>query len=346
MGKDKKEIQDDVFGQIEGTENAFGVTPVVTEKEPEEGPEKEPGKEPEKETEGEPKKEQEQADEAFKVIEEKAPALAELIKKKGFKNLDDLAKTYEEAEKELSRKSQKLSDFKSLTEKYIKFDDEGNILGFTDEGKSLTAPAQKPQEPSAFPTGGQDVSAVMQELKEKFWEAFENNPIETLAKIITTTVDWKAKDLKGSTEGYLKSLEERVSPILKEYEERQRLKLIDEVAEEQVKQGDEKAQEFIDEYADDIAQELGKIDPDFKKVNPKLAIRQAYLTVKDRKVREFQEKLKKKQQEEIEKEQGAADTGASSGGGSEPKMPEELQQMEDAIESRPFCLFQHLGGKR
>ncbi|RLI89180.1 MAG: hypothetical protein DRO62_02175 [Candidatus Altiarchaeales archaeon] len=341
MGKEKgkEEIQDDVFGQIEEGENAFGVTPVVIEKESEEEPEKEIEKESGKEPEKEPEKEQEQADEAFKVIEEKSPSLAGLIKKKGFKNLDDLAKTYEEAEKELSRKSQKLSDFKSLTEKYIKFDDEGNILGFTDEGKSLTAPAQRSQGSSVLPTGGEDTSAVMQELKEKFWEAFENNPIETLAKIITTTVDFKAKDLKGSTEGYLKSLEEKVSPILKEYEERQRLKLIDEVADEQVKQGDEKAQEFIDEYADDIAQELGKIDADLKKANPKLAIRQAYLTIKDRKVREFQEKLKKKQQEEIEKEQGAAETGVSSGGGSEPKIPEELQQMEDAIGSRPNSAF-------
>ena len=338
--------EEDIFKGIGEDENAFGIIPNAGPGEPEGEPKGEPEGEPAKEPEGEPEgeqtpqeegekqEEQQKADDLIKVIEDKAPALAELIKKKGYKNLDDVAKTYGEPEKELSRKSQKLSDLRKLTEKYVKFDGEGNILGFTDEGKSLTAPASQPQTVASPANAPQE---TLQELNDKFLEAYENNPVETLTKIITTIVDFKSKSM-GAPE-QLKTLESKISPILQEYEERQRLKLIDEVAEGRVKQGDEKAQEFIDEYADEIAQELGKIDAELKKVNPKLALNQAYLIVKDKKIREFQEKLKEKQKKEIEKEQAGANVGASSGGGAEETVPDVIKEMEDAANSKPNSAF-------
>jgi len=340
--------------------NAFGIS-AIEEKKVGDKPEKEVKeksvkddkvKDKEKSKEDKPNEEktvaEEKADVLLEQLKATSPEFAELCKKKGIKDTQQAIKLYIDQEKEFTKRSTLLNQRTKLVEPYVQFDSEGNAIGYTEAGKKLFAGGGNQQN---IPANNQEIkqaqnaglispeqAAQLQQINANFWEQFEKNPVETLAKIMLATAQFSNKGLKDEFGKNINGLSESIKPILEERENQKFLSMIDEVAQEQIKAGDEKAQDFIDEYAGEIEAELKKVSPEFKKANPKLAIEQAYLKVKNVKIQEWQNQLLKKQEEEQKNAQDAADTGGSSGG-SEPADEPEIAGMKEHLKSRPGSVF-------
>jgi len=344
------EAQEETFGAVEG-EDAFGLaqkkeTPKAEEKVEKKAEEKSEAKSEDKtvEKKEETKEQAETKDDLIEKLKLASPEFKELSEKKSFKNIGEVVKAYHELEKLHGSKANQLSTFRKALDKYCTFDNDGNISGYSEFGKQALALLEKGKgeegkTASEINKQAGDILSPeqitqLEAIKEKFFDMFEKNPVEAIVRIAMGITQHNLKGAKEEFSKPYKDLEEKLKPIFEEREERKMLSTIDEVAKEQIANGDTKANEFIDEYAPEIEAELKKIDLEFRKSNPKLAIQQAYLIVKDKKVEEFKKQIKEKTDAEQKKAQAAAESGASSNGGAEPEAPEEIAGMLDALKSK------------
>jgi len=345
----------ETFGGVDG-QDAFGITTKAPEKATQDKPVEE---KPEGKTEGkaeetkteetkpevkETSKQAEIKDELIEKLKLASPEFKELSESKKFKNIGEVVKAYHELEKLHGNKANQLSTYRKGLEQYCTFDESGNINGYTEIGKQALAlldkkdvvPGTASQEAAKAGFVGLSPAqeAELEKARDQFFDMLEKNPVAAIAKIVLGVTQHSLKGHKDEFSKSLSEIQDKLKPILEEREERKMLSLIDDVAKEQVANGDDKANEFIDEYAPEIEAELKKIDIALRKSNPKLAIQQAYLIVKDKKVQEWKNQMKEKQDAEQKKAQAGASTGASSGGGAEPENPEEIEGMLNAAKAK------------
>lgn len=338
----------DTFGGVEG-QDAFGipqkkeVVEKPVEAKTDEKVEVKPEVKAEEKTDVkvETTKQEEVKDELIEKLKTASPEFKELSEQKKFKNIGEVVKAYHEIEKLHGKKANQLSNYRKGLEQYCTFDEEGNIAGYTEFGKQALALLEKKEvitdaQPGATRADilSPDQITQLEQIKEKFFDMFEKNPVEAIVRIAMGITQHNLKGTKDEFGKSFKEIQETLKPILEEREERKMLGMIDDVAKEQIANGDTKANEFIDEYAPEIEAELKKIDLAFRKANPKLAIQQAYLIVKDKKVEDFKKQIKEKTDAEQKKAQAEAESGAQGGGGAEPEVEPEIQGMEDALKAR------------
>jgi hypothetical protein len=303
--------------------------PVEEPKPKEEEPKSEQPKEPEK------KEEPPAEDPLLKQLKEASPEFAELCNKKGVKDIKTAVKLYQDQEASFTQRSQMINDYRKQMEPYYTFDETGKITGLTELGQKLKT-AQEAKDQQAQQTG-QDQQVDPQELQQKFWEKFEQDPLNTLVSIVQAVA--QQNNPPNDFNQKLESLRGELKPFFDQQQQQKAQTIIDDVINEQVSSGDAKAKEFFEKYDPEIQAELNKMTPDYVKANPKLAISQAYKVVKAQKIQDFQNQLLKKQQEGQAKEASGTDTGTGSNAPVEPNVDPDLKSMQDALDSRPEGAF-------
>jgi len=332
---------EEVFGKPQES-NAFGITGAELPKTNDELPaEEKPVETPKEEVPKEEKPVEEKPvetvkDDLLEQLKKASPEFAEICEKKKFASTKDAFKAYVDQEKEFTRRSAERNNYKKLLEPYFTFDEQGNVTGYTEEGKKAKEAGQQLPTQQQAQAGVQAQQVNPEDLNKAFWEQFEKDGVGTIAKIVNAVVQHNIGNEKGNFSKAIKEINDTLKPILEERETQKMLSLIDEVAKES---GDDKAQDFIDEYASEIEAELNKISSDFRKTNPKLAIEQAYLKVKSNKIQEWQKSMLKKQEEERASEAKGTDTGTGGNAPVEPEVEPEIAQMKEAIKHPGSAFF-------
>lgn len=342
---------EEVFGKP-SEPNAFGITenaalPKTNDEIPADEPKKEEApsveeKPAEESKEEKPAETQASEDALLKQLKTASPEFAAICEKKGIKDTKQAFKLYVDQEKEFTRRSAAANTYKKLVEPYYTIDEQGNVTGYTELGRKMKELGQnKPTEnkPEVNNDSKENQNIDLNQLTPKFWELFEQNPIEAVVRIAKAVSEHNINGRKGDFEKSLNSINDQLKPILEERENQRLISMIDDVAKDQVQNGDEKAQEFIDEYADEIEAELNKIAPEFRKANPKLAIEQAYLKVKGTKIKDWQNQMLKKQAEATAAAASASNTGTGSNSPVEPEIDPEIAEMLNAAKSKSGSAF-------
>lgn len=309
--EDMQDGSDGVLDLGENNEdNAFGI--VETHEKDEDDPDYDPdnpdsGKEKEweeKEKDGNDSKTKDTDDSGDKEVEQFIKThiephnkeVADKLREKNFKSVADLAKSYTEMEASFTKRSQAISSIRKQLEGYAEIDENGNIQ-LTDKGQELLASGGKPKGDQPSPKGQETIDP--QELNQKFFEKFEENPLQTLIDVVSAIAKEEGKNVNQAVQG----LRNDLKPYFDKQESDRLSKMIDEVAEIRVKEGDTSAHEFVNKYGTEIAEALEKVSPGYRTSDPKGAIRQAYLEVYVTKIAEFKKEFKTKTDEAIKQEQ-------------------------------------------